>query len=643
MAVIRDTKILFDKSSIHATEYSLRFFSFRHQVTIQAVGLHPEDVITFEVVHLESGTPDELHGCFIKPGELPRIAGVETLLCFGCDEGEEGEAPVEVRLTANNPVVILNAPQNVILRAKYDGPGIGTSQVWATIETDTESLLPGQDGCPGVCCEHDPESWAETGQRRCNLEEDKLEALMVDNCGVTEWQEIGDLNWVDTGDIRCVVAVIEGDDEEVEIVEKQQVNDCGDHRWVFSDEQTWIPTGEIECRDFDTHIPADADEEESRDGTLWRKEVNDCGMTRWVEVEPLTWTPTGLLQCVDHVEQAQEVNQCGLTRWVDTGDSCDWIATYRLPCGGLAFRPEDDRDPDADVELTTCDDEVLVYLYPEPKPWASWPVTDCGDCGEGEVLGYALNDDNPAGGFIKGKLGCDPCAGDPASWADTGLRRNVGDVSTDGYLVERQQVNGCGHFQWVEDTPETWQDTGVIQQRGDDIFKQQVDLNGNFRWVLDEPVEWVETGLTKVDEDKLWVQEVNQTGALRWVEKDDVLWVDTGETRCVEHEIQVRQTNQVGEVRWLETEEICGYTCIATYKLPSGGLAYDPALPRDPRATESLEDCEDNVLAYIYPTPFPGVTTEVRAGCGCDEESEVLGYAVNECESCKDCQDHSGT
>lgn len=85
-------------------------------------------------------------------------------------------------------------------------------------------------------------------------------------------------------------------------------------------------------------------------------------------------------------------------------DNAAAIPTYALPCGLLAFAPSDVRDPEATVEVRGCsfdkdscvetgDGEVIFYLYPRPKPWASAPITSCSVCGtQGEtVIGYAIN------------------------------------------------------------------------------------------------------------------------------------------------------------------------------------------------------------------------------------------------------------
>lgn len=404
---IRESKVLFDESSINATEYALRLFSFRHQATIQATDLDPTDVITFEILHLKSGTPDELCGCFISPGKLPAVDSIQTLMCTSCEEGVPVGTPVQ--LTADNPVVILNAPQGAIIRAKYTGPGLGFSFVWATLETDTTMLLPGQNGCPEGCCVSDPLSWTSTGETRCNLVTGYVEVLMEDNCGNREWQQTVLITWTPTGDIRCTSPTT---------TEAEEVNDCGGTRWVPGPPNEWHRTGEAQCDSFTstgatyTVIYQEADlcgnirwtapvAVEWDDTGVYRctdagdemQQTTVCGDFRWVPAGPATWTDTGETRCVGNVIEVQQTNLCGHFRWEATATPCGYIATLPLDCGGTAFRPGE-QPPDATVPLEDCDGNILGYIYPDARADASIPVTEgcmgCGD-GGGPVLGYASN------------------------------------------------------------------------------------------------------------------------------------------------------------------------------------------------------------------------------------------------------------
>lgn len=388
---IRTTKVLFDERSLNATQYSLTLFSFRHQATVQGIGLDPADVITFEVLHIESGTSDKYCGCFFNPGELPVVDGVEELVCYDCDSG--GAASTPLQLTANNPVVVLNAPQGAIIRAKYSGPGLGLSEVWATLETDTQDLLPGQSGCPEGCCIPDPSSWRETGQRHCNTATGMVEALMVNNCGDKEWQAIGPITWEDTGDVRCNLVSDQIEEEQVNqcgdtrwmpagainwtdtgdvrctsptTTQVEQINDCGNTRWVAGPANEWIATGETRCNSTTGNVEA---EEQSLCGkTRWVvleaitwtatgdtrcnmttgnvefEEENSCGKTRWSIQDAITWTATGDVRCTsDTTTEVEEVNYCGQTRWV-AGPANEWTATGETRCANsLIENQESDR------------------------------------------------------------------------------------------------------------------------------------------------------------------------------------------------------------------------------------------------------------------------------------------------------------
>lgn len=304
-------------------------FVVSDQVTLYATDLHEEDVITFEVLHVAAGAMPRAENCCYTPGELPDVLGSTILMCEDCDEADDGTR-VPVRLTATNPVVILDAPQGAIIRARYDGPGLGTSTVFLIYGTETRDLTPAMRGCPVVCCVHDPESWQETGPRRCDLETDSLEGLMVDNCGNVEWQVLRELNWQDTGQIRCQRDTSTGADEYT--VEIEQVNDCGDIRWVVDPNGVlWTPTGVIRCEQDYT---LDDEGALADPGTVSRQEVNQCGDLQWVTDRPQNWVETGQLRCVHGSEEDTEQelrNDCGDTLWVP-GPEQVWTATGKVQC-----------------------------------------------------------------------------------------------------------------------------------------------------------------------------------------------------------------------------------------------------------------------------------------------------------------------
>lgn len=70
----------------------------------------------------------------------------------------------------------------------------------------------------------------------------------------------------------------------------------------------------------------------------------------------------------------------------------------------------------------------------------------------------------------------------------------------------------------------------------------------------------------------------------------------------------------------------------ATAPLPCGLVGYASSLPRDPRATVALKDCQGTPYAYIYPVPYEGATAPVKICTG-----EILGYAVNNNNNNGDC------
>lgn len=373
------TTVLFNKRNIDLnTFYSQTNFIIQDQLTIHAINMHPDDVVTFEVIYLKSGTMPEATGCYIHPGEMPAAIGATPLMCGECNE--DG-TPALVRLTANNPVVILDSPQGTILRAVYEGPGIADATVWAVSGTETTDLTPQMRGCPTIQCKPDPESWKLTGNRFCNAETGMVEDQYINNCGSTEWRETKEIEWVPTGKTVC------NDDwnheaDEPGTTSVQEVNDCGETRWVEGEPQRWVATGVTQCLD-------------DEDTTL-AQFVNSCGDTVWLNGPDQKWTDTNVTRCEDSLVQRQQVNQCGQTRWVETEEHCGYLATYRLPCEGWAFVPGS-HPPDATVEVKDCDGELLAYLYAEPRPGATTPVIEgCeGGCDTGPVLGYAVDGVHP--------------------------------------------------------------------------------------------------------------------------------------------------------------------------------------------------------------------------------------------------------
>lgn len=201
------------------------------QYTIVAVGMQPGDFITFEVIHVNPGARAIICGCYLTPETMASLIGIQELLCPTC---ESDGAPRPVQLTERNPILVLDWPQDTLLRAIYHGDGVdmGTVTVWA-VETNTPDLTDAMRGCPPLCCEDEEETWTETGQRRCDNETETVEVQEVSNCGNTRWVEDPtppDPYWNPTGVYDCVNFVCQ----------QQQVNPCGELQWV----STGQPCGE---------------------------------------------------------------------------------------------------------------------------------------------------------------------------------------------------------------------------------------------------------------------------------------------------------------------------------------------------------------------------------------------------------------
>lgn len=352
-------------------------------ITISAVNLAEDDVITFYVVKVAANQKitSDCRCTFDIP--QPAIIGEQLLMCPECVD-EVGFVPV--RLTANNPVVVLKHPHESVLQANYEGEGLGESTVSFVVGAIDSNITPGMSGCPQVCCED--MTWTDTGSIRCNIQTGQVEEQQVSNCGRVQWIATGPLNWQDTGDFRCNAAA--------GTKEKKQVNDCGNARWIADGALTWVDTGVTRCN-LATNSQS-------------HQEVNECGNLRWVSDGQIVWTPTGDTRCRNSRVQNEQTNACGGIRWVTTTEACSgdddqdsFIASYPIPgtCG-WAYRPGDPIDPAATVQLENCDGAGLaLWIYPTPNtyPLATIPVYDCmgADCPPGsEALGYARNA-GPAG------------------------------------------------------------------------------------------------------------------------------------------------------------------------------------------------------------------------------------------------------
>jgi hypothetical protein len=326
------------------------------QITLHATGLFGDDKVIIEIVEL-SKAPDFKGNpcCDLAAINIEVLAAVQ----LKCANGNRAE------LTAEYPWFVVEAPQNVTLRARVEAdPGASIS----VDLTETDS-----DGCLSCTCRCVDDVWTPTGDFRC--EGDNVEKKETSNCGTVRWVIDRPQTWTRNGVKVCGET----------LQSFQEVNDCGEIRWVDGEPVTWVETGTLHCDD-DT-------------GRVNAQEVNDCGDFRWVDKEEIKWWETGEIRCIDHAVDVQERNQCGITRWYSTDAACNYCASYPIPydlCddhSGYAFVEGDLRDPNANVLLSDCDGVPLLYLYPTAGPDHSIPVNDC----SGALIGYGVNKSDCAG------------------------------------------------------------------------------------------------------------------------------------------------------------------------------------------------------------------------------------------------------
>lgn len=334
--------ILFDHTSANLDS---PVFSIGEQVTVVALGMAPGDTITFEIISLASGDPSSICGCLLSKATGATIAGVQPLLCPSC----ESDGPVEVTLSENNPVVILDWPQGALVRAIYHGTGVNdrTAVVWYNV-TNTHDVTDSMRGCVPPCCMDEDEVWAETGLQRCT--DTDVELQQISNCGNYRWIVDEPVEWIDTGQFRCLPPA-QGSAQL--LTEIEQTNQCGERRWIEGPPYTWVDTGETRCV---------GSNHQSR-------QMTPCGEFRWVTTGPVLWVRTGFWQCIDGVRHWQETNQCGQLRWTASGDSC---AVIRLCPNTPLYGDGSEQNPlcldipdlgerlEGLVPIITCNDERIT-------------------------------------------------------------------------------------------------------------------------------------------------------------------------------------------------------------------------------------------------------------------------------------------
>lgn len=590
-----NTIILFDEKNGPDAPFSQRYFTVQGQTTIVGVGLQDDDEITFEILRFDH-TVNLGDDCFCLPNhpQLPPLMGVQPLMCPACQDCESDRDDTQlVRLTARNPVVILDYPAGPLLRARYTGTGLGSAMVWlwqdglkklgSLEDYATKDLTPELRGCPPKCCE--VTEWRPTGDHMCDADLDAYMREEISNCCTYRWVVEAPILWVDTGDERCYDMTLE-DDGGTAVVQftKQvkQTNQCHAVRWIDLDGQVFKAdfTGNVACgpEDSDTYTV--------------RAEFRDsCGNTEWFELDnaqllqltgmEANWTDTGQTKCTGFSQTQdaatftrikEQVNLCGRSRWINhLTDSAD-------------------TPPVAEPAQPTGEIECV-----NPSPDCEWPdsylvrVQFKDACGNVISFQYDFAD---ASQYATGQAWCET-----GNVACDNFREEGGELVYDVY---DEQVNQCGNTRRVQrDTPVAMRSTGIFKTDPANpaaLLEKFVSICGDVRWATSE---------------------------------DEQEWVPTGEERCVEGIVQLKEQTQGGHVRWFETERQCvSPEYIPTYNLPCGGLAFRPTDPIDPEATVLLGGCEagDDPIAYLYPEPREGATTPVE-GCGCD--ADLIGYAAD--------------
>jgi hypothetical protein len=275
-------------------------FEITRQRTFMAVGMEPGDFITFEIVKVAPGARSFVCGCRVSEAGPGVIEGVQELQCPAC----EALTQRPVRLTPQNPVVVLDFPQGTVMRLVYHGTGLdlGLVTVW-TDETHTQDLDDVLRGCPPIYYADDDQQWLPTGNIRCAADQTTLEIEEVNECGRTRWTSVpGGQVWTDTANLRCLPGGV--------ATEVEQTNQCGERRWAPGPPQLWVDTPSVRCLE---------------DGlTVEVEQTNQCGDRRWANAGYLqVWQDTGVRRCVNDLLQIQEVNNCGRLRWVPTAVFCE--------------------------------------------------------------------------------------------------------------------------------------------------------------------------------------------------------------------------------------------------------------------------------------------------------------------------------
>lgn len=432
--------ILFDHTSLNNDS---PVFQLDGQHTVVAVGMQPDDVITFEVITIAEAARDKICGCRIVGGLTASVEGMQQLLCPTC----ESEDLRPVTLTAKNPVVVLDAPHNSFLRAIYNGTGIGLQSVnaWVT-KSATTDLTDAMRGCPPVCCEDEEETWSPSGLHRCNANTDRVEIEEISNCGNKRWVECGTVQWLPTGNSFCTDAATNLQDGgeggegmpacEVDLIGfddgpgyyVEQRNQCGQTRWRLvcesGDPGYYTETGAITCR-------LNEGDNEYLSGSVFEQVVNPCGRISWRYLRPMTFTETGNVRCEYEPEGGEGPG---------SGDG-SYYKEVRDDCGNLHWQPGGN---------------------------LAWTATGNSRC---------------AAGFIEIEERSQPCGylrwttTTPVTWVATGATRCTSTA------FEREERDNCGNLRWVFAEALNWLPTGNYDCRSNVNWREERNECGTLRWI----------------------------------------------------------------------------------------------------------------------------------------------------------------
>lgn len=105
------------------------------QLTVVAVGLQEGDEVTFQIVHVPTIDLDDC-ACVPSIAVMPSVAAYTDLMCCG----------EKITLTVDNPHIILDSPQRMLMRAVLVAEEPDSVFVWA-LETNTPNVTDRLRGC----------------------------------------------------------------------------------------------------------------------------------------------------------------------------------------------------------------------------------------------------------------------------------------------------------------------------------------------------------------------------------------------------------------------------------------------------------------------------------------------------------------